>query len=76
MADIQEQHQGDAIASLDEKGMAIGYATKTEGCDQHNNDEEIGPSNMVSRARQSLSDLFTIVTLSNTHLELKIMLTS
>lgn len=75
MADIQEQQQGDAIASLDEKGMATGYV-KAEGGDQNNKDEEVGPSNMVSRARQSLSDLFTIVTLSNTNLELKIMLTS
>ena len=77
MAETQEQHRGDAIASSDEKGIATGYATKTEiRGDQNNNEEEAGPSNLVSRARQSLSDLFTIVTLSNTHLELKIMLTS
>lgn len=60
MADIQEQHQ-EAIASLDEKGTTTEY-TKTEGAVHNNNDEETGPSNMVSRARQSLSDLFTIVT--------------
>lgn len=61
MADIREENQ-DAIASFDEKGLATGYATKPEGGDQgNNNDKEAGPSNMVSRARQSLSDLFTIV---------------
>jgi hypothetical protein len=64
MADIQDlqQHPEDAIASSDEKGMSTEHAMKTVGSDQHNNDKETGPSNMVTRARQSLSDLFTIVT--------------
>lgn len=60
MVDIQKQHQ-DAIASLNEKGTTTEYTTKTEGVMSNNNDEETGPSNLVSRARQRLSDLFTIV---------------
>lgn len=69
MADIQEkQQQQDAIAALDEKGMSTEYASKTEIVgDQDNNDEESGPSNLVTRARQSLSDLFTIVYPPNLH---------
>lgn len=66
MADIQEQQrQEDAIASSDEKGTARECAAKT-GMGRNDSDEEAGPSNMVTRARQRLSDLFTIVTLPYT----------
>jgi hypothetical protein len=62
MADIQEQQQ-DAIESSDEKGMSRTGIVD----DQINNDEETGPSNMVTKARQSLSDLFTIVYFPTLH---------
>lgn len=61
MADIQEQHQ-ETVASLDEKGTTMDYTTRAESAVYNNRNEEAEPSNMVSRARQSLSDLFTIVT--------------
>ena len=62
MADIQEQTHQDALASSTEKPVL----ENTEVADDQprNNDEETGPSNLVSRARQSLSDLFTIVSLN------------